>query len=235
MTGTIQAHTFQPRDLVGGHVVVDLLNTVTARDTEPIDWLDGYPRLLEWAALTGEFTPGVLARLRARADAEPGAAARALERVRELREAVRDVLVGAVHGHGAGADDPARRELPPDADSVARVEGHWKQAAARSRLTLVGGTAHLRPDVATSGLDYLAHDLALRALDLLRALPRERTRVCPGPHCGWVFVDTSRAGRRRWCDMATCGNAAKGRSHYRRKRDGGDARIGERSAVEPPR
>lgn len=228
MTGTIQAHTFQPRDLVGGHVVVDLLNTVTARDTAPIDWLDGYPRLLEWAALTGEFTPDVLAALRARADAEPGAAARALERVRELREAVRDVLVGVVHGGEAGAGDPAPRDVPPDAEPIVRVENHWKEAAARSRLTLDGGTPHLRLDTATSGLDYVTHDLALRALDLLRALPRERTRVCPGPRCGWVFVDTSRAGRRRWCDMATCGNAAKGRNHYRRKRDGGEPEIGDR-------
>ncbi|MGA4539323.1 CGNR zinc finger domain-containing protein [Uniformispora flossi] len=237
MTGTIQAHTFQPRDLVGGHVVVDLLNTVTARDAEPVDWLDGYPRLLEWAALTGEFAPDVLTELRTRADAEPGAAARALERIRELREAVRDVLVGVVHGDGdeAGAVAPAPRELPPGAESVVRVENHWKQAAARSRLTLDGGTPHLRLDVATSGLDYLTHDLALRALDLLRALPRERTRVCPGLRCGWVFVDTSRAGRRRWCDMATCGNAAKGRSHYRRKRDGADTETGKPPVAEPPR
>jgi hypothetical protein len=45
----IQAHVFKSRDLVGGHVVLDLVNTVTARNAEAIDWLDGYPALLGWA------------------------------------------------------------------------------------------------------------------------------------------------------------------------------------------
>ena len=34
----------------------------------------------------------------------------------------------------------------------------------------------------------------------------------------WLFLDTSKAGRRRWCDMADCGNAAKSRRHYARGR-----------------
>ena len=36
------------------------MNTVTARNAEPVDWLTGYPRLLQWASLTGEFDPGAL-------------------------------------------------------------------------------------------------------------------------------------------------------------------------------
>jgi predicted RNA-binding Zn ribbon-like protein len=52
----------------------------------------------------------------------------------------------------------------------------------------------------------------------LESLPQERTRVCAGPRCGWLFIDRSKAGRRRWCDMATCGNAAKGRRNYQRRR-----------------
>ncbi|MFG3547767.1 CGNR zinc finger domain-containing protein [Streptomyces sp. NPDC047725] len=207
MTGTVQAHTFRSRDLVGGHVVVDLVNTVTARDAEPVDWLDGYPRLLEWAALTGEFDPVVLGDLRRLAEAEPGEAAAALERTRELREAVHDLLTALVR-----QDDPA------PAAAVGRVESHWKQAAAGARLTVRGNTPWLETGVETSGLDHLHHELALRALDLLRSLPLERTRVCPGPRCGWVFIDRSRGGRRRWCDMATCGNLAKGRTHYQRRR-----------------
>jgi flagellar biosynthesis GTPase FlhF len=30
-----------------------------------------------------------------------------------------------------------------------------------------------------------------------------------GPDCRWVFSDSSRSGRRKWCDMNTCGNRAK--------------------------
>jgi hypothetical protein len=38
----IQEHTFQPRDLIAGHLALDLVNTVTARNAEPVDWLTGY-------------------------------------------------------------------------------------------------------------------------------------------------------------------------------------------------
>ncbi|MES4909406.1 MULTISPECIES: CGNR zinc finger domain-containing protein [unclassified Streptomyces] len=208
MTGTIQAHTFRPRDLVGGHIVIDLLNTVTARDAEPIDWLDGYPRLLEWAALTGHFEPGALTALRRLAETEPGRAASALDRTRELREAVYDLTTALI-----------RQDAPASAGAVGRIENRWKDAVASARLTVRGSTPQLQVGVGTSGLEHINHELALQAFDLLRSLPLERTRVCPGPRCGWVFIDSSRGGRRRWCTMATCGNVVKGRTHYQRKRE----------------
>ncbi|MGP4017932.1 CGNR zinc finger domain-containing protein [Saccharopolyspora sp. 5N708] len=32
---------------------------------------------------------------------------------------------------------------------------------------------------------------------------------CEGPGCAGLFLDTSRAGNRRWCSMNTCGNKVK--------------------------
>jgi predicted RNA-binding Zn ribbon-like protein len=45
-----------------------------------------------------------------------------------------------------------------------------------------------------------------------------RVKACPGPNCAWVFVDRSRNGSRRWCDMAECGNRAKGAAFRARTR-----------------
>ena len=45
-----------------------------------------------------------------------------------------------------------------------------------------------------------------------------RLKVCPGPHCGWVFYDQSRNGSGRWCSMNVCGGREKARAHYRRRR-----------------
>ena len=36
-----------------------------------------------------------------------------------------------------------------------------------------------------------------------------RVRRCAAPDCARVFLDATRNGARRWCDMATCGNRAK--------------------------
>jgi predicted RNA-binding Zn ribbon-like protein len=200
----IVAHEFRPRDLVGGHVVVDLANTVTARNADPIDWLDGYARLLEWAELSGQFDRTALRELRRLSEAHPRDASRAFDRTRALREALHSVLSAIVGDHAAPA--PA---LP-------YLEERWKEAVAHARARQSGGRVRLALEIEHSGLDYLNDELALRSLDLLEDLPAHRMRVCSGSACGWVFIDRSKGGRRRWCDMTTCGNAEKSRRHYQR-------------------
>jgi predicted RNA-binding Zn ribbon-like protein len=54
------------------------------------------------------------------------------------------------------------------------------------------------------------------ALELAATGRMDRIRRCPGRRCGWLFLDESPAARRRWCDMATCGNREKVKQHYRR-------------------
>ena len=44
-------------------------------------------------------------------------------------------------------------------------------------------------------------------------------RRCANPECGWLFLDDSRAGKRRWCSMSSCGNRAKARRHYHRSKE----------------
>ena len=59
-------------------------------------------------------------------------------------------------------------------------------------------------------------------LDLLRAVlaifghDGRLVRRCANPACVLLFLDISKSGRRRWCDMATCGNRAKAAAHYHR-------------------
>ncbi|MGB6792588.1 MAG: CGNR zinc finger domain-containing protein [Pseudolabrys sp.] len=59
---------------------------------------------------------------------------------------------------------------------------------------------------------------AHRMVEHVLPLPMDRLRICQGPNCSWLFIDRSKAGRRRWCDMAVCGNAAKSRRFYARSR-----------------
>ena len=51
----------------------------------------------------------------------------------------------------------------------------------------------------------------------------ERIKTCASDTCEWIFYDGSRTGRRRWCDMATCGNRAKAARHRARERAAGQA------------
>lgn len=58
--------------------------------------------------------------------------------------------------------------------------------------------------------------LALLAVQALYTLPPDRVRTCG--RCGWLFLDSSRGGRRRWCSMSTCGNREKANRHRRVER-----------------
>ncbi|MFK3649054.1 CGNR zinc finger domain-containing protein [Lysobacter enzymogenes] len=193
----LEQHEFRDMDLVGGDPALDLVNTVTARDTEPRDWLDDYAALLRWARKASLLADQDVAALSAQAQAAPAKAAAALARCKQLREA----LCTALYALAAGAE-PAQAEL--ETLDQARLA-----ASRTARLVSRGGRLQTQWSVEGSGLDLIAHTVTAYAIELLRDPRLDRLRVCDGRDCGWVFVDTSKSGRRRWCDMATCGNVAK--------------------------
>ena len=86
------------------------------------------------------------------------------------------------------------------------------------RPTLAGiEVAHRHPDDDPTG-----EALARAAAPLVEAIATghtDRFRICANDVCRWAFEDSSRARRRRWCDMATCGNRAKVRRYRSRRRD----------------
>ncbi len=67
-----------------------------------------------------------------------------------------------------------------------------------------------------SELDMLPSLLAWLTLETLLVLPPARVRS--RPRCDWLFYDTTRGGRRKWCSMRTCGNREKVTRHYRANR-----------------
>jgi predicted RNA-binding Zn ribbon-like protein len=82
-------------------------------------------------------------------------------------------------------------------------------------------------DTAGHGLRLASHftgdevDCALAELadPLVRAVgsaDAQKARICADDGCRWVFYDDSRTHRRRWCDMASCGNRAKAARHRAR-------------------
>lgn len=91
-------------------------------------------------------------------------------------------------------------------------------AAARPdpvpRLAADSGLAWSADEPAFAALSRIARD----AIDLLTGPSAARMRECAAPDCAFLFLDTSRAGRRRWCAMSRCGNREHVREHRRRQR-----------------
>ncbi|KVV48155.1 hypothetical protein WT27_04465 [Burkholderia territorii] len=207
----MEAHLFEVRDFVGGHAVLDFVNTVTGRDETPRDWLPDYPAYLAWLASSALLPAADLKLLAARAAETPAAAERALRDARRLREA----LFGIFHAL-------TQRALPAAAD-LAALERVWRRAMSGQRLVATAGRVAFGDAPAArerTSLQLPADRIALDAVKLLEAIPDGRLRICAGRNCAWLFIDSSKTGRRKWCDMATCGNVAKARRHYHATKHG---------------
>jgi predicted RNA-binding Zn ribbon-like protein len=202
----IESHHFRNRDVIGGDVALDFVNTVTGRDQSPRDWLDSYARLLEWAAFVHLLPKKALRALAKKAEKEPAAAVIALARAKVLREALFELVTRVV----------SRRA--PKKSGLALLRKHWIAGLKAHELRFRDGRVLV--DLRDDALDFdlIASTVAYRMVQKVLPLPMDRLRICQGPNCSWVFIDSSKAGRRRWCDMAVCGNAAKSRRFYARSR-----------------
>jgi predicted RNA-binding Zn ribbon-like protein len=202
----IEKHQFEAQDFVGGDAALDFVNTVTGRDQSPRDWLDNYETLLEWAGRAHLLPPKQLRRLARKAQSEPAAAAKALARAKTLREAAFKLVTRLVSGHA------------PPKHALALLREHWIAGARAHVLRFNAGRVATVLDVDADNLDLIAAMIAYRLVECVLPRPSERLRICQGPNCNWLFIDSSKAGRRRWCDMAVCGNAAKSRRFSARER-----------------
>jgi predicted RNA-binding Zn ribbon-like protein len=211
--------------LLAGHPALELVNTVAPREvlpdgSLPQDRLTSPAALLTWARLAG-FVDAAEAELAARAwERDPGAGTAALHGVRELRDSL----------HIALLDAAALVPQDPDVNAVAlqRLHSGWTAAVARSALrrdrdvSRQERSAPRQPRLEFGPApEFCVQDrIAAAAMDLLLTVDYERLRRCPPEDggCGWIVLDKSRNGSRRWCQMAGCGSAAKSRRLTQRRR-----------------
>lgn len=195
-------------ELNAGRLCLDFTNTVRARPlSEKVDLIGNYEDLLAWARQATILTPGEAATLGERARERPRAAADALAQTLTLREA----LYGVFSARAAG--------LPAGASDLRTINKAIGKAMTRAGLTpsSAGGFEWSWPD-APLGVDRVGWWVARSAAELLTSNDLTGVRECAGYDCGRLFMDGTKNRSRRWCDMASCGNRAKGRRHYERRK-----------------
>lgn len=183
-----------PEHFVGGHPALDLANAVFDRRVPEPD-----NELLKSARDIGNwFKASGLASAREAAAVSGIAGEPFVQQVHAVREAS-----AAIFGAIAADSAPAAEALSVLFTSAARgLAGNAiKLDGTRPRLALA-----LWRDP-----DAVAAVLAMLSIEGFYSLPRERLRSCP--RCEWLFLDTSRGGKRRWCSMQICGNREKVSRH----------------------
>ena len=177
-------------EIVGNALCLDFANTVNARPVAQWDVLTTVNDAVAWSGAVGH----PVADLPADVEAE-------LAATRALRELIYRVFRPVAHGRQAADDD------------LDALTAEYSVAVANGSLRAADGTCRLSwPEPRT--LQQLRWEVAVSSIELLTQGPLDRLGECPS--CGWLFLDTSKNRRRRWCSMATCGSRDKARRYYER-------------------
>ena len=178
--------------LDGGRVCLDFVNTIHDRSaTDVEDYVADPQRFIAWCERAGALGPGDGVRV-------PRIAHKRAALMREVAD-----LRHHLHALFAARIDGA---APPAA--AVRDLDRWLHLAWAGQSLGADGHLHWRADARDAWLPLKR--IALDALDLLGDPSASRLRRCGNTRsCGWLFLDTSKNQRRRWCAMETCGTADK--------------------------
>jgi predicted RNA-binding Zn ribbon-like protein len=194
---------------IAGHLALDFVNTVRGRtvgrrsrrreyfDHVIGDRLESGRDLVDWGFEAGVLTGRERDRLRA--------AAGGITRDRTFRESLYRVFKAIIES------------WPLPGPDVGVVQREVARARAGQRLVV------RRKSIGWEWRGPLDRNrvraaVALAAADLLLSPHLARVRQCGGDQCGWLFLDTSKNGRRRWCAMADCGTRDKVRRFRKKER-----------------
>lgn len=204
---------------IGGRLCLDFVNTVGGRISNPDrvagrdyadrvvrDGLETYRELLDWGVASGAVAAAEAEALRRAAEQRPAAASAVHRRAVTLREAIYRLFKSVIEG------------WPPSGADVAVLNRELAEARRHEQLAGTEGSFAWQWVHDAGSLDRVLWPVACSAAKLLTGSDSRRLRQCGGEQCGWLFVDSSRAGRRRWCDMRVCGNRTKVRRYRERQR-----------------
>jgi len=183
--------------LIGGHLALDFANTAGWHaGPARLEHLTDYGELVGWARHAGTISASEATALAREAEEDPRGAARTLERVIALREMVYRILAAI-----------AARRTPTAGDLAGLHEARVRSLRA-ARPEWRDGLA-LRWGAKPVDLLRPIHPVVIAAGTLLESEPLARLRQCGNHPCGWLFLDRSRNGTRRWCSSDDCGNLTR--------------------------
>jgi predicted RNA-binding Zn ribbon-like protein len=185
----------------------DFLNTDDTDNGFPVEKLPTLDSALAFFVDRGVIHAEGANRVRDQAAADTALESRDLARVHRVRSALRDVAAAV------------SEQRAPDTHSLETIN---RALHARQIIELVPAPDGVSVDHRHVGDpidDALARLSQPFVIELTEGHP-ERIKFCASDTCDWVFYDSSRTLRRRWCDMATCGNRAKAARHRAKSKAG---------------
>jgi predicted RNA-binding Zn ribbon-like protein len=200
----VMVRTLENLQLDGGCLVFDFINTVNTRKPAPeFEYLKTFEDFLAWSEKVGSLRGKRLQALREQASSKPQLASAALREAIDTRENLYPLFSAIAAGKS------------PDAAVLNAFNERLSLTFQKisMRFGAAGAEVHFSNDEAS--LDEPLNSVIKSAFDILTGADFRRIKECP--RCGWIFLDTSKNGKRKWCDMNVCGSREKALGYYYRK------------------
>ena len=190
----------------GGCVVFDFTNTINTRTTaEAHDYLKNYADILSWSGKADILPAEKIKSLTRYASAHVDESSIAFKKAIRAREALYPMFSAI-----ARAKTPDKRILD---------EFNMILSDCFSKIQLKISTSEVTPGFTNNTvlLDEPLCVIVKSAYDILTQENFQRLKECP--RCGWLFIDRTKNGKRRWCDMQVCGSRSKATRYYHKKKE----------------
>lgn len=174
---------------VGNNLAIDFLNTQIVDRGEIIELLNEPQDLYDWACEAG-------------ISVDSNVKNQELVGSLELRRALKDIFLSVLNN----------QTIPKKTYKI--FNQYLLNHLTEQKLTSVNGVLVLQPIHKKLSIDNLLGFVANEAALLLTSKKINKLKRCSNPKCILLFLDISKAGKRRWCSMDVCGNRAKAANHY---------------------
>jgi predicted RNA-binding Zn ribbon-like protein len=187
-------------------VWVRFVNTLAFTHGQPADAVPNADALIGWLRRARLLSDRAASAERAQLREDPDEGARRVQRFHDLRDLIRAIAVEVTE------TEQLSRGNVRALNHILRHGLHYHQLEVSPDGTEYG--------LARVGdrLDQARATIAGTLADFLASRAVSRLRICANEGCREIFIDRSPTGRRRWCDMRTCGNQAKAARHRARLR-----------------
>jgi predicted RNA-binding Zn ribbon-like protein len=195
---------------IGGNTSLDFVNTVNGRisnpnknsghdyyDAFPSDKIKNYADLIGWSLQAGLINDREAKKLVELAADDSDPAGAVLERALNLRESIYRLYRSVVE------------RWQPETEDLEKLNRELSIARRHQRLSTSKNGFVFEWIDRQGAFDLMLWQISEAAAEMFISGDLGRIHYCRNNVCNWLFLDTSRNGRRQWCDMKDCGNLAK--------------------------
>jgi predicted RNA-binding Zn ribbon-like protein len=202
------------KEVLGRRLCLDFINTLSWRGRQkPEELLNTYGDLVVWGQYVNILTDQDVEMLTRQAERHPSESKKAINSAIELREVIYSIFSSIAEGTAI-----------PEKD-LSMFNKYLSKVMMRSQIIETEDGFSWETGGDKNKLYWILNPIVRSAAELLVSDEARKVKECGDNACGWLFLDSSRNQSRRWCAMKDCGNRAKARRFYKRKKCQNDSQF----------